>query len=480
MLLVFGLVLGLAAIYAGTQEPRYTATSVVLLKPVPGSSLTPEIASTSGTQITIAMTTEARTVTTPAVAALASDEAGRPLGGDDGELAVRVLDATQTLEIAYTGSSPQDAQSGAQAYADAFLEYRGTAAAELQEGRIDSLNTQAEAAQESLREATSAVGGFAQQQVQLFTDRLAQLNANLSAEEVVSTDPGSVLNPADEPTGPDGVPTWLLLVLAAAVGGVLAVLAALFREWRQDVVRSEEDFSVSGLPVFASVPQVKHEHDEEGLAHVREAFRQLRAGVVANCPRPHVLVVSGVGKNPQSLVGPNLGISLADAGFSVLVVDADAHAAGLHTALGVEASPGLSELLGRKELFHDAVRSSHGIDVLPIGHNPAAMRDLQGGPALRDLVSRVRSNYDYVIFNTAPSGTADSDAAMSAAESVLLVVVDGQTTRAQIEAALDRQRHLGIVAAGLVNVRRDAGMALALPRSVDDAHDTPAATHANV
>ncbi|OLT16601.1 hypothetical protein BJF80_04360 [Serinicoccus sp. CUA-874] len=479
MLLTLALVVGLAAGYAATQESSYTARSVVLLKPVPGSPLSPEVATTSGTQNTIAMQTEARTVTTPAVAALASEDAGRPLRDEDGELAVRVLDATQTLEIAYTSDTPENARSGAQAFADSFLAYRGTAATELQESRIEGLTSQAESAQQSLRDAADGVGGFAQQQVQLFTDRLAQLNANLSAEQVVSTDPGTVLNPAEEPTAPDGVPSWLLLALAAVVGAVLAVLAALLREWRQDVVRSEEDFSVSGLPVFASIPRVRHKHDEEGLAHVREAFRQLRAGVVANCARPHVLVVSGVGKNPRSLVVPNLGISLADAGYSVLVVDADAYADGLHTALGVEGRPGLSDILGRNELFYDAVRSVHGIDVLPIGHDPAGIRDLQGGPALRELVDRVRSDYDYVIFNAAPSGTADSDAAMSAAESVLLVVVDGQTTRAQIEAALDRQRHLGIVAAGLVNVRRDAGMALALPPTEALVDEPTPATHAN-
>ena len=57
---------------------------------------------------------------------------------------------------------------------------------------------------------------------------------------------------------------------------------------------------------------------------------------------------------------------------------------------------------------------------------------------LQVVVDVLKESYDYVIVNAASTGTADGDAAVSVANSVLLAVISSQTTHNQVAAALDR------------------------------------------
>lgn len=465
-------VLGAAYAYISTTERTYTAESVVLVSPVPGNPLTEEAASGSGTQLSVAMETEAGTVTTPAIDALASTLAGR-LVPDDGErLNVEVPGGTQTVRISFSSDSPESAQQGAQAFADAYLQYRGDRAEESQSSRLDRLQAQAESADENLRRASTEAAQteatqnnaatYASQEVQLYADRLAQLNESISTTEVVSTDPGRVLNPAGLPASPDGVRVLWLLVAAGVVGLLLGALAAVLREWRKDLIREESDFEVNGVPIFATVGYARNGSAFFGDGHPanREAYRRLRAGLVANGPRPHVLAVAAVDTSEHaSLVASNLSVAMAEAGFSVLVVAADPHDLSVEASFDVRRTPGLSEVVTAGLPPEEAFTTSSGVTILPAGAEPEGSRELYAGPEFRRVVDEVRSEFDYVIVAAAGAGTADGDAVIGAADSVLMVLTSSRTTHARVAAAQDRCARLGITILGAVMVPH-----VALPR----------------
>ncbi len=240
------------------------------------------------------------------------------------------------------------ATEGAGAFVDAYLTYREERADATQQSRLQALGEQRDTAEEGLRRASaeaadSGSSSFASQEVQLFTDRLAQLNDEISSTNAVSTDPGRVIRPADTPATANELPASLLTLVGAVLGLLLGVFIGLFREWRGDLIREEEQTEVSGVPVFATLRPnqtglvVGNTGDEAG----HEAYRRLRSGVVANGPRPHVLAVTTVdAEGHTSVSASNLAVALAEARFSVLVIAADPDDRGIERILGVTRSPG--------------------------------------------------------------------------------------------------------------------------------------------
>ncbi|WP_114908064.1 Wzz/FepE/Etk N-terminal domain-containing protein [Ornithinimicrobium murale] len=461
---VVAVFVGLAVVYVLTATPLFTASAVLLLNPSAGNPLSPE-ETVSSTRMTVAMETERGLATTPTIADLTSDAIGREAPAAEESLQVSVPGGTQMLRFSFTSTTPERAREGAQAFAETFLAYREGRTRSNQSTRLEALGAQAEAVEESLQVAIAADGtaeeeAFASNSVDIFTGRLAQLNADISAVEVESTQPGSVITPAELATSPVG-PNPNLVVIASGIAGLLlGILLALFLEWRRDLVREDDEFEVSGVPVFAKLPRratpgliARTQNGQLVDPNTHEAYRRLRAGVVANGPRPHVLGVAAVGEHEHaSAVVANLAVVLSEARFSVLLIAADPRSRQLESLFEIPASPGLSDVVQDGRDPKEVLQTSSGIAVLAGGADAYGARELYAGQALRNVVDRFRAEYDYILIAASGTGTADGDAAIGAADSVLLSVTSSRTTHAQVTAALDRFARLNIVTLGAVNV----------------------------
>lgn len=450
------LALNLAAFYVATLAPSYTSSAIVLLSPAPGNPLTAETASSSGVQLTIAMETEEQLVSTAAVRSAVSESLGREIPAEGERLQVTVRPNTQMLEIAFTSDTPEKAMGGAEAFALGYLDYREDQAQSIQDDRVTALQNQMAEADASLRRAVeeaaqSDTSSYASQEVQLYTSRLAQLTTALSTTQSVSTAPGSVLDPPQLPESANEVPPWLVFVAAAFGGLVLGVLLAMLREWRRGLVRGGEPADL-GVPVFADVVAGKAGKlaaDEGGATH--EAYRRLRAAVIANAPRPHVLAVSPIGDD-DSLVAADLAVVLAEAKLSVLLVGTDPEGRTAR-ALGLAQRPGVAEVVGGDADAASLITRAHGVSVLTPGLASADVRDLAATPAFRHLIDQMRPRFDYVVLESVPSA---GDEILLVADSVLLVLTQDRTIRAQVTATLERFDQLGARALGAVRVRRAA------------------------
>lgn len=466
ILMSVGLAVGLAGLYVANLALTYTSSAVVLLSPSPGNPLTPESASGSGVQLTVAMETEAELVRTAAVRDAVSERLGRAVLGDGESLQVNVPSNTQMLEISVTSSTPRAAQEGTQGFADGYLAYRAERAETILQAQIETLQQQAEATDADLRRAVREASAedastYASQEVQLFADRLAQLNNALSAAEAVSTDPGTVINPAVVPDAHNELPAWAFFAVAAILGLAGGVGIAILLEWRRDLVRRNGAVEL-GMPVYSTIwPDV-----EDGLVlrapvPVHEAYRRLRAAVIANVARPHVTAVTAVDEQPSYPVAVNLAVVLAEAKFSVLLIATDTRSSAVEQMLGLDRRPGLVETVRSGVPARDLVVEKHGISVLTSGLDPVGSRDLTARSDFRQVVEELRQEYDYVVLDAAAAGSADGDAALLASESVLLVLTPDHTPRSRLRATLERFDRLGITALGAVKLGRPKSRAVA-------------------
>lgn len=452
------LVAGLAGAYLASLSTTYTSAATVLLSPAPGNPLTAESASGSTIQLTVAMQTEAELVRTPAIRDVVAEALGRPAPDIGETLSVEVPPNTQMLEITFTSTSPTMSAEGAQAFADGYLEYRAERAMQSQQARVETLAQQIEETDESLRRASAeaAEGGaasYASREVDLLVDRIARLSNSLSSAESVSTAPGSVINPAPVPEDADGFPHELVLIGGVLGGLVMGTLIAVLLEWRRDLIRANDEAEELGVSVFATIkPSFETELAAVAGEGVHEAYRRLRAGVIANGPRPHVLAVAGLDREYSSAVATNLALALAEAEFSVLLVSADPQSSQVEDILSIDQRPGLSEVVRGMVAPGEVVFENRGLRVLSSGVDLVSTRDLSAGPAFRSMVADFRSEYDYVVLASATTGSADGDAVISAADSVLLVLRSDRTTKGRLLAALERFEHLGIAPLGAAKV----------------------------
>lgn len=133
-----------------------------------------------------------------------------------------------------------------------------------------------------------------------------------------------------------------------------------------------------------------------------------------------ILITSSIPKEGKSGLVINLGISLAENGSKVLVVDCDLRKPMLYKYLRIQHGSGLTNLLAGEDTHENVIQTipSCGFDFLDAGLIPPNPVELLGSTVFKEMIEELSSKYDYIIFDTPPVGIV-TDAA------VLSMITDG-------------------------------------------------------
>ncbi|MDO5502415.1 MAG: hypothetical protein Q4G67_04485, partial [Actinomycetia bacterium] len=237
----------------------------------------------------------------------------------------------------------------------------------------------------------------------------------------------------------NGLPSWIYYVVGASAGLVLGLALAFLLRWRRDLVRDSDIADQLGVPILTTVPA-----GEDAAAAVLEAYRVLRTAVIANAPAPHVLGVTALGDARPASLATHAAKVLADAKYDVLLIDADTSGSEVSALLDLPGGPGLAEAVTRRADARELLVERHGFSVLTLGTHWDDLDGLTSSPQFRNLVTKTRQPYDYVVLLTGAAGTAEAEAALLATDSVLLAVVPDRMTTARVRATMERFARLGI------------------------------------
>jgi capsular exopolysaccharide synthesis family protein len=263
---------------------------------------------------------------------------------------------------------------------------------------------------------------------------------------------------AESPTSPRPLRDLALGALAGCLlGAGLGVLRARLDRTVKD---AEEANALTGAPVIGVVLR------DEALAkrHVAEAgrdmsaaedYRQLRANLqflkVDEPPRV-IMVSSALPAEGKTTVAINLGLALADAGQSVVIVEADLRRPKVTSYLGMVAGVGLTNVLAGSADLQDVIQTyREGVHVLAAGPTPPNPGELLASSHMETLIDKLRSEYDFVLVDAPPVlPVADATGLAAGTDGVLMSVRYGSTRKDQLQQAAVTLDRVGADILGLV------------------------------
>lgn len=259
----------------------------------------------------------------------------------------------------------------------------------------------------------------------------------------------TIVAPAAVPTSRTAPKASQNVVLGLGLGLLVGVGQAILRD-RLDVriVRAEDIAKVTGRSVVGTVHLEPEARDRPLVFWANphslraEEYRRLRTNLqfltLEGTPRAFVVTssVPGEGKTTTSI---NIAAALADAGESVLLVDADLRDPNVADFLNLDRTPGLTTvMMGQASLSEVAQPVGTGnLHVLAAGQLPPNPSELLGSDALARVLAEAVSQYDNVIVDSPPLVPVTDAAILSRVTGgTLMVVGSGIVTEPDLAQAL--------------------------------------------
>jgi succinoglycan biosynthesis transport protein ExoP len=278
-----------------------------------------------------------------------------------------------------------------------------------------------------------------------------QLLTRLNEQRVISHIQGEQMVTMDRPLAsyaPLNIKPRTLWLVAVTLGLLTGIGTAMAIDVFDNRVRNIG--TVEALTQMANlgrIPYIRRLPTPDKLGtHKRhrqflEAISDLRTGLRISRIGSHCRTIAIVSAGPsegKGTVSSNLAVSLAMAGSSVLLIDADLRKPSLHLQFGKPNDHGLSSLLDPRHAnsneppTHLPRLTFQRLDFLcggPLVANPA---DLLHSGRLKSLLAVWRNAYDYIIFDTPPLGMVSDAMVVVELTDGLILVVRERVTRKQI------------------------------------------------
>jgi capsular exopolysaccharide synthesis family protein len=239
-----------------------------------------------------------------------------------------------------------------------------------------------------------------------------------------------------------------------------------------------------GLPTLAAISRFGKSRDgynqrlityRDPSSQISEQYRTLRTNLLFSTNGSNsktAFVVTSAGPSEGKTVSTaNLAVTMAMAGWRVLLIDADLRRPRMHELFGLDNNVGLSTLLSvnpgdvfgpadeRRLMVHnldECIQDTEipGLQVITSGHIPLNPTEVLGSASMQRWFQefRNRDDIDIVLFDTPPAlVVADSPVLASAIEAPVILVLESKGTRRGAATTVKEQmEQLNVKVAGLV------------------------------
>ena len=430
ILLAEVITIGIAVLYLLSATKQYEASADLLISPAPpadNTELTPPLIRESADP-TRDVETAARLITNIDVAERVKEEIDSPASAEDLVAKVKAEPVAQSNIVAVVAraSSPEDAAELANGFA------------------AQSVVDQTEELHDYVNEVLPGLEDSFEENPSPSTEQLiAQAEALLAGPDPTMR----VDTEAQAPTAPVAPRPLLTLVGAGFAGLVLGVAGAFALQVLDPRLRREEQLRrLYRLPILTRIPieaSSDRPLDPFSLSPAAsEAYRTLRGTLAAgrrnqgNGSRA-ILVTGSSPSEGKSTTGINLATSLAAAGHSAILIEADLRRPSIGRALDVSAERGVVSTMIESANLQDSLVTSASfgpnLGLLLADYEGGWISELFSLPVAREMIDEAKRLADYVIIDSPPlTDVVDALPLASYVDDVLVVVRIGQTRLAKL------------------------------------------------
>ncbi len=205
---------------------------------------------------------------------------------------------------------------------------------------------------------------------------------------------------------------------------------------------------------------------QDPTSSAAEAYRELRTNILFSAldkPIKTLIVTSPAPDEGKSVTIANLAVTMAQAGHTTILVDADLRRPSQHTLWEIPNQAGLTSMMLDATLDEPPLQGVNieNLAVLPSGPLPPNPADLFSTKRMDAVIQALSAKAEYVLFDAAPVlAVTDTAILASKLDALLLVIKAGATRRdhAQRAKELLERANIRVIGVALSNAPRDTSM----------------------
>ena len=303
-------------------------------------------------------------------------------------------------------------------------------------------------------------------------DALIKKIKEQSVTEEIRTVNVWVVEKAEKPTSPVKPRKSLNVLLGLIVGLLGGIGLAFFIDYLDNTIKSPDDIEPRlGIPLLGVVPLLDPKEDgieeiimKEPQSLYAESYKTIRTAILLSSASkpPQNIHITSMGPNEgKSVTSVNLATTMANSGYSVLLVDSDLRRPRIHSIFRLNNLSGLSTYLAGATSDIETVfkRPLTNLSVIPAGPVPPNPSELLSSQRMHELMSVLNERFDVIVWDSPPLMTVtDSLILSNILDGTILVIRAGKTTYEMVDRGLkvlkgrresDKESHvLGVVLNG--------------------------------
>lgn len=236
--------------------------------------------------------------------------------------------------------------------------------------------------------------------------------------------------------------------IAIIIGFIIPFVIIYLNNLFNNKIQTKEDIEeeIKDVIVVSEIPNIKDDQKRVGLVDrsvLSESFRILSSNIkYVNMPKKEgnvVFVTSSVKGEGKTFVSSNLAITLSFLGKKVVLVGADLRNPQLHNALDMKKvlTKGVTNYLFDSNLVLDNIitknyENNQNLDIIFSGIIPQNPAEILSNGRFESLISELRTKYEYIIVDTAPTVLVTDTSLIMGLSDVILYVARANFTEKRL------------------------------------------------
>lgn len=190
---------------------------------------------------------------------------------------------------------------------------------------------------------------------------------------------------------------------------------------------------------------------------IKESYKKARTNITYSVVKKgckEIAFTSARKGEGKTLTATNVAIALAQqVDTKVLIVECDLRRPKVHSALSINPVPGITNYLNFECSENDIVKKTkvENLDAICYGAIPPNPSELLASNTMKELIDKMATIYDYIIFDTPPIGVViDALPIIKHADGVVVVIRNNTSTFPEYNKTIDTLQRSGTKILGVI------------------------------